>query len=156
MPRLRGRSHCWAHDEAASTARARARQRGGEARRPTAPPTVPEVPPPAPFDLPRIEKRGDLADALLRVVQALAAGELDRARGRLLVEALRAAHLAWDTTMTSREGDTPKGARQATAAELVYIREHHGKMPPGVVPHPAMVDSFWVVGDTWSPDDGGS
>src|SRR5581483_12382907 len=156
MPALKGQGRCWIHaaDPATAEARARARSRAGKARRKPVPLPLtgaPPVPPPVPFDLPRVERKGDIADRLLRVVQAVASGTLDARRGRLLIEGLRSANEAWDASTPTGDDEAPAGARAATPAELRFIAENHGVLPPGVLPHESAT-VFWVRGDVWEPD----
>ncbi len=155
MPALKGESTCWAHSPTRAEARHEARRRGGELRRRPPPPSaaVPEAPPPVPFALGPIERRGDVAVALLRVAHAIADGTLDPKRGRLLTEALRSSHAAWDSTTLVNDEEIPAGAREPTRDELGYMMAHGGRLPPGVE-HYGRWRPFWVTGEPWAPEVG--
>src|SRR5215831_5506119 len=139
MPALRGGSKCFAHDEERATARAEARQRAAaatNARRPPRPATAaPESATPLTieeFELGKLDRHAEVAPALLRLAKAIAAGEIDPRRGRLLTESLRAAEAAFLNAPDVSPTGVPLGAREATAAELRHMIEHRGKLPPGV------------------------
>lgn len=138
MAAMRDRQFCFAHDPDKAEARAAARRRGGEAhRRPSAPTPLPEVPGPEQFALGEVESLGDVGAALVTVARALASGQLDSRRGRILTEALRAAGYALESAGPARDpSGAPAGARPATDDEIRYINEHNGELPPGLELHP--------------------
>jgi hypothetical protein len=137
MPALKKRPTCWAHTPELAKARSEARRRGGGANK-KPPLTTPAAPVASavvlPFELGRVETRFDVGPALLRIARAIAAGEVDARRGRLLVEAMRAAAAAfhdaapWDAPTT---GETT-GWDALTDEQHRYIIEHEGRLPPGV------------------------
>jgi len=152
MAALKGSGRCWAHDPGVAAARTAARAAGNTNRR--SQPEAPFVaPPPAPFALGPIERRGDVAVALLRVAHAIADGSLDPKRGRLLTEALRSSHAAWDSTTLVSDEEIPAGAREPTQDELEFMTAHGGRFPPGVQLY-GKWRPFWVTGEPWSPDIG--
>ena len=152
MPALRGGAACFAHSEKTRAQRSAARARGGAANRRAPAPApargqlAPEV---AAFEIGPIRRKADIAKALVRLSQALAKGEIDRHRGRLVAESLRAAALAaGDETDLADHGGRPVGARPATDEELDFVIEH-GEFPEGV--EPVDTGELWVTGHPWIP-----
>ncbi len=152
MPALTGQPVCFIHSERTRAQRSAARSKGGAAnRRPEAPwRTTPAASGSAAFNIGTIEHRNDIPNAILRVTRAVAGGELDTKRGRLLLEYLRMAAAAFETfsEVTEDEDGRRPGARAMTDAELRYILEHDGMLPPGL--H-AVHTEFWVTGAEWQP-----
>lgn len=157
MPALKGEARCWAHSQAHAQARHEARRRGGVLRRRAplqAPVAALGAPPVMPaFELPKVERKGDIADRLLRVVQAVASGELDARRGRLLVEGLRSAREAWESSTASTD-ELPAGARELTEREARFMVEHRGQLPPDVHFFNGRPTPLLVEGPVWAGGDG--
>ena len=154
MAALKGKYVCFIHDPTSSGARSVARAKGGAAKamatkRPPSRPT-PAASASAAFNIGTIEHRNDIPNAILRVTRAIARGELDVKRGRLLIESLRMAAAAFETfsEVPDDKDGRPPGAREATDLELRYILEHDGLLPPGLE---SVHTQFWVRGAEWQP-----
>lgn len=145
-----GGGWCFIHSPKTRSQRSAARSKGGTANRrpePTAAPTAKTV---SSFELGPLGRKDDIARALVRLAHAIARGEIDSRRGRLAVEALRAASLAAgdNTDLTKSGGRRPVGSRPTTDDELRYCIEH-GEFPEGVVG--LMESEVWVLGAPWVP-----
>ena len=145
-----GEGWCFIHSPSTRSARSRARSKGGQANRRPALPDPPAAATSGGFEIGQIQKRSDVAKALLRLAHAIARGEVDVRRGRLVADALRAASAAASdgTELAETNDGAPLGAREATDAELAYVIEH-GQLPEGV--EAAGLQTFWVYGSEWRP-----
>jgi hypothetical protein len=157
MAALKGGRFCFIHDPALGDARSTARAKGGTNRRPSqAPLPASQIPfpvPPSvpPFELGAITRREDIAAALMRAARAVAAGELDTKRARIITEALRASELAFaaggrEDAATGKKA--PPGAREATIVEMEHL-VRTGQLPDGLFS--AVDEPFWVRGAEWVP-----
>jgi hypothetical protein len=132
--------YCFNHSPTTAQRRAAARRQGGRAKaaaiaerkaRAPAPPRSSAAPLTmgAAFELGRIDDIASIAAAAQRVARAIASGEMNIQRGRLLCEILREAR---EATEESTGGISQGDGRPLTDEELAYVRANGGKLPPGV------------------------
>jgi hypothetical protein len=148
---MRSSEYCFSHDPASARRRAAARRAGGKAkaeaaraaREPEAEATA-SVAALVPFDLGALRTLAEIVAATEKVAHAVAAGELDTRRARLLRELLSEAY--------QRRADSQDGvaddAREPTDDELTFIVSRGGP-PPGVE---VVTRPMRVRGPVWSPD----
>jgi hypothetical protein len=131
------RGRCFNHNPDAARRRREARRQGGVAkaeriRALRAPAVAPDAPPPArPFELGPTDTASQLAAETQRVATALASGQLDPPRARLLLEVLRALHGQLEARL-GFGGDPPDIGREPTTDECEYMVKNDGRTPPGV------------------------
>jgi hypothetical protein len=147
---------CFNHSPLARERRAAARRQGGlarasrvaerKARTSSAPPRTSAAPADAPdaaFTLGPLTDVSEIARAAARVAQAAADGSMGLQRARVILEVLREARAAmfdWKGDVSASDG------REATDAELAFIRANGGKAPPGVR---ILAGPFRVEGDRY-------
>jgi hypothetical protein len=146
MQALKGSTWCWNHDPTSAAARAEARQRGAATTNGRRPAPHPELLPaaalPPAFDLSDLQRSDDVGPTLLRLARAIAGREVDVRTGRVLIEAIRAAQIAFEFAPDAAVTGMPLDAREPTRKEIAYLKMT-GRLPPGVVP---VHDDLWLRG----------
>jgi hypothetical protein len=102
----------------------------------------------ATFDVGPLSTAEDVAKALIALVRAVGVREVDVREGRMVVDALRTALVAFGAG-TGHSSAAPLGARPMTNDEMAYMREH-GWLPEGVR-FAITPPEFWVTGEPWKP-----